>query len=207
MLTEEACKTAAQGTVSNTKRLQFPHLRGVHFTMGRLGMNAREDTARQMVPRFDRLYTRVAHSHKTFGSLATSESLVQQGQRGRATTRVACVRTLSKTGAVCWNTMPQLLCTGSTSNSANYKTKSKLCKSNQQGRHLGRYSYTAASWPASNAPQNSYGGPVTGTAISHRFVQPQCLHRKGPAPPPQQLKKPKNMGAEGRSPPSPPCSA
>ena len=70
---EEACRTAAQGSVSDTNRLQFTRLRGPRFTMPRLGMNAHKDTGGQMVPRFHRFYAGVAHSHKTFGSLSTSQ--------------------------------------------------------------------------------------------------------------------------------------
>ena len=135
-----------------------------------------------------------------------AKMLIEQGQRGRVTTPVACISTLSKTGGVCWNLMQRLLCSQSTSNSVYCQKKNKLCKSNKQGRSPGRYSYPMASWTVSSAPQNFLGDAVTGPAISHRFVQPECLHRKGQRPLPQQMKQPKNRGTEGRSPPSPPYS-
>ena len=61
---EESCRTAAQASVSDTNRLQFTRLCGLRFTMPRLGRNAHKDTVGQMVPRFDRFYASVAHSHK-----------------------------------------------------------------------------------------------------------------------------------------------
>ena len=70
---EEACTTAAQASVSGANRLQFTRLRGLRFTMPRLGRNAHKDTAGQRVFRFERFYAGVSHSHKTFGSLCTSQ--------------------------------------------------------------------------------------------------------------------------------------
>ena len=64
MRAEEPCRTAAQASVSDTNRLQFTRLRGLRFTMPRLGRNAHKDTAGHMVPRFERFYASVANSHK-----------------------------------------------------------------------------------------------------------------------------------------------
>ena len=73
MRTEASCRTAVQGTVSDARPLHFTHLRGLHFMMPHLGMNAQEDAAGQLVPRLDRFYANVAHSHTTFGSPSTSQ--------------------------------------------------------------------------------------------------------------------------------------